>query len=250
MFSVHPDRKNIGEERHYAKGWLHYPELDDVETIGKAASKCAVAPQHWDCGWRGKIRFLGANWIPLDFDRGMTLDEVCEAFADATHVIGTTRSHQIAKGDEAARDRCRVFLKLPITITVCGEYEAVVRHYVETYGADVQAIDGAHKFWPCRDIISVRKGKEVPVLKKYKTVYANRVASTPQQGVPRWVSQLLNFGVGYGVSRNTTCYKIAVHLKKAGMSEREVVFLLMNSAIPIGPQVIGEVERAVRSGFL
>lgn len=248
MFTLHRDRENIGDHRFYF-GNFETVNTDNVEVIAKIVSTFVSSPIQWHFGRRKRTNFLAANWLGLDFDEGTTLQDGLERFQKFTHIIGTTKSHQLPKGQKPPCDRFRVFLKLPITITSCPEYEALLRAYVNHHMADFQATDGARIFHPCKQIISAQNGECAPLLKKKKYVPKVRAAPGTFQGIPRWVTQLLNFGVGYAVSRNTTCFKIAVHLKKAGYSHAEIVEMLMASPIPIGPEVRGEVEDAVKSAM-
>lgn len=248
MFTFHLNRDDVGNETRYWRGF-RVVHVDEAAKIAKLVTSFVTSPIRWRDGIRKKVNFVAANWIGLDFDKGIVLADIVETFQKYTHVIGTTKHHQLPKGNEAAKDRCRVFLRLPVTITSCKDYEEIVRYYVSFYKSDWQAIDGARKFNPCREIVSVVEGETVPAKKKPKKTYAQRVEESDIRGVPRWVSQLLKFGVGFGQSRNTACYKIAVHLKKAGLLESQVVDILMNSQVPMGPEVREEVETAVKSGF-
>lgn len=246
MFSVHPNRKNIGTEAFYAKGWVSYKSNNTVDVALVARSFC-VSPITWKDGWRGKKRFLAANWIGLDFDTGTSLADATEAFGGITHVIGTTKHHGIAKGDSPACDRFRVFARLQREVTDVEEYEATVRHYAQKHKADLAAVDAARKFNPCKEIVSICDGIFLPLAAKrperpLKCVIEDRK-------IPAWILRLLQNGVdGPNVSRNTTCYKIGLHLTRAKYSIREIADLIMDSPIPVNQHVRAEVERAISRG--
>jgi hypothetical protein len=251
VFSYHPNQKDIGKYFLYALGWKT-AEVDDPKRIAVAVSRFMTSPIVWDGGRRHGCYFLAANWIGLDFDNGhLSLDGAVEAFKEYTHVIGTSHHHQKPKGSEPPRDRFHVFLRLPLTITEKEKYLSLVRFYIEAHkGADTQAKDAARMFKPCPKIVSVVESETPLPVKTVKKTYAKQNATRlPPGNIPRWVLQLLQYGVGYGISRNTTCYKIARVLKEQGFTESAVVDLLMSSRVPLGPEVRSEVEQAVRSGF-
>lgn len=245
MFSIHLNKTDIDQEYKYAANFKAI-DVDDPVKIGQLVKTFVNSAIVWHGGKRSKETFKAANWIGLDFDTSpLSLRSAIAEFSVYTHVIGTTRHHQLPKKDDGPRDRYRVFLQLPAAIDNCAEYESIVRYYMQLYKSDRAATDGARKFMPCREIVSVGTGRFLPPIREERRVYA----PSPEMGFPRWVKQLLLLGPGYGESRNYTCYKIAKVLKPLGFTEASVVDMLMSSAIPIGPEVRREVVDAVRSGF-
>lgn len=248
MFSLHHDTANIGNERFYAKNWSFYNEADHHNYIARLALKFCVSPVHWLGGWRGRDRFIEANWIGLDFDNGMSLEDALVKFDGLTHVIGTTKHHRLQKGTQEACDRFRVFVQLRETIKDMHVYEYNVRARIKQFGADMSAGDAARKFNPCKTIVRAAKGVGLDLAVQKKA--AQKVILSERSGIPEWARALLEIGVDSGVSRNTTCYKLGVHLTRAGMSISQIVEKIMASPIPRGANVLAEVERAVKRGSL
>lgn len=254
MFSLHLDHINVKNNALYGSDWIFVPD-DCPHKIAKITHKYASSPIVWLNGRRRKEHFLKANWIGVDFDTGaFLLEEALETFKEYTHVIGTSQNHQLPKPSRndptivaPPCDRFHVFLKLPETIISCTDYEAIVRFYVDKYMGDRARIDGASKFKPCREIISVVERNPIPIRRKTKYTAFSK-PRVIEQGVPRWIRQLLEYGPAFGESRNTTCFKIAVNLKNK-YSLEDIVSMLMSSAIPISQNVRDEVTRTVNSAF-
>lgn len=247
MLSFHQNTRQLYELWRFSSGWK-VADIDDPERLAKAIKTYRTSPCVWAGGERAKKNFIAANWVALDFDDGVQqLDQAIEAFREYTHVIGTSRNHQREKKGNPPCDRFHVYFKLPITVNNAMDWEACVRYWIRFYQADRAAADAARMFSPCREIVSVVQGKDVPMRQIVKSTYAQRVTTTPDSGIPRWVSQLLSFGPSPGISRNLTCFKVAVHLMKAGYSEMETLSTIMQSAIPIDGSVEAEVQKTVES---
>ena len=249
MISFHPNRADIGKHWIYAKGY-YYVDTDDPQKIAKLINNYVTSPIVWKEGVATKKTFLCANWIGLDIDDGYSLAEIVEAFQDHTHVIGTTKNHQKIKGNDLyPRDRMRVYLQLKEKIEHWKEFESCMEFYSSMYGSDIAARDGARRFMPCREIVSVVKKEPIPIRKRIRI---RRQYDAPRDGnqksIPTWIAQLLAHGVEMGQSRNTACYKVGIYLTRAGYSVPEIVAKIMNSPIPVGSHVVDEVERAVKSG--
>jgi hypothetical protein len=226
---------------------------DSVERISKAVSLYPTSPSWFQRGYRTTRNFLSANWIGLDFDSGVTIDEILRIYCDVTHILGTTKSHRIKKGSQPPCDRFRIFLKLPLTITASSEYKDLLRYYVEKDGADKKCIDSARFFWPCREIISAQETDETIDIKykpiEFRTADFDSGRYRETKSIPPWVKHWLEFGVPFG-EKNTTCFKIGSWLTMAGFSVEEIMCLIMNSTIPDkqNQHIEREVLNAVNSG--
>lgn len=234
--------------------YCYFREADDKgnpDFIGRVITKCVNSPIVWNNGRRRSKDFQYADWLVLDFDDGLPLEEALELFKNYTHVIGTTKSHKKPKGkDNKICDRYRVWLKLSRRCENLDDYTYTIKKLAVKYGADCQAIDGARKFLPCREIISVHKGSLLEIEKKvdYKPVRQFRDDSLPHRFVPSFIRQMLDVGVAEG-SRNYACYTVSKYLSKNGYSEDEIFDLIMNSPIPAGSASPREVRSAVRNGL-
>ncbi len=239
MISYHPNTANIGLKDRYAHGFRAV-DTDDVERIAIAMCGFVISPIAFRDGHRHGDNFLSANWIGLDFDEGPTLDEMTRLVCDVTHVIGTTKSHQIAKGKHPACDRFRVFLKLPRAITCAKEYKDILRFYVDRYESDTACIDAARFFWPCKQIISCWDGGDgdeytIDIKKKEVSKGGKSYFDLSTDGTktlpPPWVRHWLEFGAPQG-QKNNTCLKIGIWLTRCGYSHQEIVDAIMQSPIP------------------
>jgi hypothetical protein len=251
MFSYHPDLSRVGDPRWFAKGWKTYA-ADDASVLARAIAKCATSPIVFVNGHRRGDNFIAAHWIGLDFDDPKnSLDEIAETFSRCVHVLGTTKSHRKAKGDNPPCDRFRLWLKPSESILDPLNYEATVRHYVTSYGADKQCIDTARMFWPCNKIISLSNvGLRVPIVEGQKKEYSplNTTDEKYRNRIPPWVQSWLDGHADDGKGRNELCFRTASWLTRNGFSEDEIVSIIMTSNLPMGSQCLQEVKHAVRSG--
>lgn len=250
MISYNPDQKNIGKKEFYSRNFRAV-DTDDPKRIAKALTSFVVSPIVFKGGHRHTNNFISSNWIGLDFDNGQTLDEITNVFCDVIHVIGTTKSHQIKKGNQPPCDRFRVLLQLPVTITSQKEYRQIVTWYVNAYEADSACKDAARFFWPCKEITSVCNDGDFIDIKKVddEVPYFDHDAYVETKTLPPWVKHWLEFGVPNG-HRNTTCYKAAVWMARCGFSHDEIFSLIMKSPIPVSKEesVAKEVFKATMNG--
>ena len=61
--------------------------------------------------YRKSINFKSCQFLVLDYDDGYSLNKAIEEFKNYKHIIATTKSHQVKKGDKVC-DRFRVILFL------------------------------------------------------------------------------------------------------------------------------------------
>lgn len=258
MFSFHPNKIDKDIPSKYAYGFKSV-NTDDPEIIARICTTFVHSGICWESGNRSKSNFLCSNWIMLDFDNGaMTVEQAIVNFQEYTHVIATSRNHRKQKGDTPPCDRFHVYLQLTITETNGWNYENILRYYSRGYDTDPAAGDSARMFFPCNEVVSFGKGVEIEakileteVLKnKKKRVFTRDLGKEyAPSTLHKWAQDLLEHGPEGGASRNTTCFKVGIQLKRIGKSENEAVEILMNSAIPVGPEVVDEVRAAVASAY-
>lgn len=250
MFSFHPTKPTTFNPGNYSKGF-NWINTDDLEIIGRLCKTFFHSAIVWKDGVRTSDNFNGANWLQLDFDDGRTLEEGCELFKDYTHIIGTSKSHQLEKKGKVC-DRFHVYLKLDTITPISKEdYLATLKFYTKKFNTDPAATDAARMFYPIKDVKSAMQGMELKI-KKYLRPESNRPRfMQPRDDLTpkRWLNHLLEYGPPPGVSRNTCCFKVACHLKRLGFTEDEVLTQLMNSAIPIASSVHKEVQAVVASAW-
>ena len=263
MFMFHENRDCIYQEKKYwvyAKNWRGV-NASSASEVAKIVSTYVASNCLWANGIRNKKNFRLAEWLGLDFDEGMELNEGLKIFEPYLHVIGTTRRHQKEKNGVIC-DRFRVFLKLSERCINKNDIELTTKKWVKSHGADEQCVDAGRMFMPCTKIISVKfHGKTVPVEdsaeheRRYRE-YAERKARQYKQfyrdvkAIPGWVNSVLKFGTND--SRNTTAYKIACDLSKTGYTEEEIIIMIMSSQVPLSkPSEFTEAEcrKAVQSAL-
>ncbi len=254
MISFHKNQLDLCvDARKYSRNWLAV-DTDDVHRLSKAITNYAVSFGVFRGGHRMKDNFIKSNWIGLDFDVGVSLSSIQKTFCDHIHLLGTTKSHQVAKGNEPPCDRFRLFLKLNDTVTDVKKYESLVSHFIDRYEADEQCKDAARFFWPCKEIVSIEaegfsvEVQEILDVEEESTSY-DYSDYKAVKAIPPWVEHWLRFGVR-DLTRNIHCYKSAIILSQCGYNPDEIYDIVMNSAIPISkdPKVAKEVRSAVNSG--
>ena len=233
--------------------YCYFREGDDKGSCGfiaRAILRCVTSPIVWEGGHRQASKFKYADWLVLDFDDGISLDEAFEAFKDYTHVMGTTKSHQRPKGSSGlVCDRFRVWFKLKSRCHNLEDYKYTIKKLALKYGADSQAIDGARKFLPCVEIVSLNEGLQLEIEKMIHIPrpIPPRSSELPHRFIPKFIADMLANGVEEG-RRNYSCYVISKYLVKNGFTQDEVFDLIMSSPIPAATSTSGEVRSAVRNG--
>lgn len=251
MISYHPNKEDINKHYLYSSGFK-WSVVDDAEIIAKVITTFVSSPIVWNGGSRKRSNFNSCNWIALDFDNGVSLSSIISMVEKFNHVIGTTKRHQLAKENEPARDRFRVWIQLERKIVDLNEYEDCCRYYANWFRSDIQATDGARKFLPCKKIVSINKNGEnisiKRVLSKRKVIDYSKYKDGE---IPNWIENILKEGILPGISRNTTCWKIALHMSRIGYTENEIVDRIMNSPLPINQtnKVRNEIVYTVRRAF-
>lgn len=249
MVSYHPNKRDHDKHWKYSWGWM-WSKTDDVDLISRVMTTFTCSPIVWSDGKRGKNNFVFANWIALDFDRGIILKDIINTFKDKRCVIGTTRSHGIPKGNEPAMDRCRVFLQLDGRISNVEDYEYTVKHYAKMYKSDYAATDAGRKFKPCKESVFINKNGTLTECKKFRGYNTEIKETYSRTNIPNSIKELLIYGVLDGSSRNLACYRVGAKLTECGFSINEIIGMIMNSPIPISKdiRVEKEVRRAVLNG--
>lgn len=265
IFSYHPGEIDQPKDR-FGDGWIYWKGIVGDAEFNHRLRTRYTSPIIWQHGRRLTSNFTKAYAICLDFDSGVPLAKMIEHFKPYNVAIGTTKSHQLPKGDSPAEDRFRVYIGARGDLVECMNlrlYRYMSLHFAKQLGSDFQCCDGARMFAPVKEVVySNSVGKRLDI-DKFNTQWEEEEVQLLEQRiyqaqqlakyansrkVPTWVYHLLRDGTSGG-SRNTACFKIAANLANAGFSCDEIVDMIMRSAIPIGPQVRGEVELAVRSGI-
>lgn len=254
MLGYHPNIRSIGRWSYYCEGWQ---AVNDVY-LPNLVMSTMTSPIIFKNGKRAKTHFERAHWLTLDFDGGVSLESIRDEFRDFRHLIGTTKSHQVAKGNAEPCDRFRLWVSLSREILDGSTYEATCRHYVAAYSADHACVDAARIYMPCKNLVIAQdEGKRIdPVAPKLYSVREN-TAALPKHfagAVPPWVKQWLAGNLDTSGGRNRHIFKTAFWLTKNKFREGDITAMVMGSALvecEYGkePMTQSEIMRAIRSGI-
>ena len=240
MFSIHPIEPQ-GDPRRYWRGFVETQKITPYLT-SKVWSVCI-----WKDGRRREQNFITAKWGALDFDDGRyTLAQAKKDWNKCIHVIGTTKSHQVAKSGKEPCDRFRILFPWSEPITDLRSYRWNMSQLVEKYGADEKCIDGARFYWPCSKITSIQtKGELIEIEHKAPPHFEQPISREDyvqklkykrenyQQALPTYIYKFLYHGQLFGAqqSRNVCCYTSARFLLEIGWSHQRVLSALLDTPI-------------------
>jgi len=261
MFMFHENYNSL-DGSHFSKGWKG-KRIFSANDLSALVGKYPNSPCLWAKGVRSKNNFRIAEWIGLDFDDGMTLENAVKTFDEYLCVIGTTKSHRVEKRG-VSNDRFRVFIKLNKVCTNANDYEETVKHMIKKHGADKACSDAGRFFWPCKTIELVKwSGKVLPVIDSTEIVKKrkernekirkqNLEINQTFKTIPHNVKHKLRYGISHNYSRNTACFQLGADLGCLNYSSDEIVNLIVNSAIPGSketPLTLSEITRQVKNGM-
>ncbi len=255
MISYHLTPANPKTPWAYARGFRE-ARIDDLNRLARGINQYVWSPCIWRDGARRQDNFICAEWCVLDFDNGeMTLAQALNVFCDTVHIIGTSKSHGIDKGD-GINDRFRVAVKLDRVISNLRDYRYTMQRAVARYPVDQNPKDGARFFFPCKEIVSISNDGyyedaltapdwfEQPNLAKY--------AGYRKAGVlPPLVRAALSNVVGVG-ERNTTWYRVAKDLTRMGFEAGDIAARIVASPTYRGAvtcELQREIEACVSNGI-
>lgn len=223
----------------------YYKDYQRSQDLKSIITSFVWSPIIFDGGRRGQVNFIESHWAVVDIDGGWSLDAAIKCLQGSAHIIGTTRSHRVAKGQKPACDRFRICVPWSEPIRDIELYRFNLALCIEGCGSDMQCSDGARFFWPCTEIISYsdsgnkqtvnfnmpEKPKEIP----FKT----QVEWARQHGkgyMPGYVAKFLASGALFGREdrrgREYCCYCSALEMLKYGWAEDEILQALTSSPFP------------------
>ncbi len=241
----------------YARGF-EVEDFDNMMDLAETIQTDIWSPIVWKNGRRRKSEYLTSDFWVFDFDEGATLERVGESMRRArlAHIIGLTKSHQVAKGNKPAVDRFRLIVPFHEPIDDLETFEFNMKHAIKRFGCDESCADGARFYFPCVEIYAMQPGlpltwKPMPehILSKEELdeIVACRHRANARSGViPKWIHVMLKQGVGAG-GRHKACYRLGANLIHYGFSANEIVSLIMES--PLSAIGAEDVERAVANGI-
>lgn len=236
----------------------NFKELPVITAAGLAAvmtGKRHWSPILWKDGVRRSENFMSCELAVFDFDDGMWTIAQAAAYFTAlgySFILGTTRSHGIAKGSQAPCDRFRVAAPFTRPIENLETYRHALRELLRPTPADKACTDGARKYRPCRAIAAHHLGTKIPWVAYVPPpppdpeAFRRRLAHVRETGqLPSWIYRCLAGEVTEG-DRNSTCFRLATNMSKYGVPDDEIVRMVVGSNITLSPS---EKENAARSGI-
>ncbi len=172
------------------------------------------SPIIFEGNYRKEERFKFADFLALDIDDGLTIDECKERIKMFDYIIAPTKSHGIEKKGSSATDRYRVIIPLHVTIKTAKDYKDAIRAFTKAYlpEADKNAMDAARFFYP---------SPHEPVLQVGGTRY--QFSRTP---LPLAVIEFLENTPKEGTGFNNGLFAAAAELYKLDYDENEIKRIL------------------------
>lgn len=256
FFSIHPDTANIGNHGRYSKGW----SVKLFNSVGQLAQACTQhlnSPIVWTYGIRSAANFLYSDFIVVDVDNDkmMSIDRAMDRYADFVHIIGTTKSNGVLKGNLVS-ERFRVFVAVEERVQSPDVYKSLCMQESFQVGGDWQACGPSMQFMPLSQIVSYSEvGRKMPATINQPRRQAGRSkprveASFAQREIPPYIQDWLDGNVRQG-ERNITAFKIACTLRKRNFTEDEILEIILSSSLPLdrSTKTVREIKNTVRSAM-
>lgn len=136
----------------------------NVAALAKVCCKHTYSASIWCPTYRLDRNFRCANLLVLDFDEGVTLEEIKHKMIDKTCCIAPTRNHQKDKGDgKGKQDRFRLICELEHIVWDLNVYKHTARTYATMLGADPNATSGAQAWRISKEIAHLQQGEKLAV---------------------------------------------------------------------------------------
>jgi len=254
-FSINPKpysadlaRTEPNYARHFTYGWEPI-NTNSMSYIKRLLTTFVWSPIIFSGNHRKTEYFVSSRLLVLDFDSpGYSLAQCLREWCDTCHFIGTTKNHQRDK-DGVTCDRFRLIAPFAITITDARTLWHNHDVLIKRYDADPAPKDQARLFFPCQEIVSVCADGDLQPVLDAPAPRAQR--PLPPGGVPMWTLQQLRVAVAPG-KRNSTFYRVAKDLARAGISEEDIIRSISTSptyARNLTPSVVREIESTTRSAL-
>jgi len=252
----------------FAKGWK-YAYAATVGEIERYITRYRTATAIWKNQTRKKTNFMFAEWICVDVDQGLSLENAKKQVANYVHLIGTTRSHGKEKKDATdpsqtiVCDRYRVYLRLMSRVTDIDMYEATGKRWCKVFQGDSSGALASQMMRPVTQIVSKKfYGKAIvpyadyELIEKKKKKFISRDRSlnehyAPGKILPGWAENVLRYGCAWN-SRDKVIYMLGRDAKKIGLTEDEILARIANSRIPgcgDKPFDVEKARRTIRSAY-
>lgn len=139
-------------------------EIETLADLSIFITATNWAPGTFKDGQRKNANFQTSDFIALDIDDGITISEF-KARLDEKHlsyIIGTTKSHQVQKGETPPCDRFRVIIPLAARVKSEQAYSSIFNRLLNEFPMiDRNARDCARMFYPCKEIVHMVENGEL-----------------------------------------------------------------------------------------
>jgi len=190
-----------------------------------------ITSSNWSCskfkeGHRTLNNFISADFIALDVDEGMTVDEALGFFKDYQHVIVATRNHQKMKNGKIC-DRFRVVIPFTQTVTDSMEYYGAWDQLKEEFPTiDAQCPDPSRLWYPGQKVLNISwQGKRITPHKRIKEIKTVETKIGLKGRLTQATLEFIFNGVEPGLW-NSTLYNAALDLRSQGYDQQEVTTIL------------------------
>ncbi len=233
----------------WAQRHFKIQEISLIRELADYMLSGAWSPIVWSEGYRKTDNFLSCDYLALDCDDGAWTIESAKSWLaknELKGIIGTTKSHQVAKGEKPACDRFRVVVPWDRPITDYRLYRANMEELLRNIPADKACKDGARFFYPCKKIEYFQNGKGYPWINIPKPVQRPPNPQYAANGIlPKFIQDMLTNPPGEG-GRNTHCFKVAAAMAKFGFSEQDAISAVQSMRMTLPEK---EVLSAAKSGY-
>ena len=245
FLSIHPCKTpRETHESRMVKDHVKTP-VNSLEEVAYFMLNKSWSSAIWRNGHAKNEHFIESIGIPLDIDKGISLDEAMWFIEPFDHVICTTKSHQKWKNGDPPRDRYRVYLPTHGAITTEAEFRATVGYWVSLLGGDTNGIAPAMHYKPANEIYSIKStGHRITI----------ELPPPPRKIVKEHFSggkicevMAHNFMMNYHQydGRQKASYISAMRLKEGGRS-KDFAIQFIKSRTDLS---INEVQHAVESAY-
>lgn len=235
-----------------------YPKWITWDELPKYMTDIPWSPSHFTDNHRCAAKLITVQIVAFDFDSGLcTLDQMVDYMKESETpcVIGTTKSHQIDKGEKPPCDRFRVALLMESQTSDNDLYRQQMGFFKKIWATDGvcwfdnACVDSSRYFYPCKNIIYKSHGTPLPWVDKVTPPPRRQVAKYDEKNpqiIPWWVFEKLS-NPDCGSARHTTAYAVGAKLGELGWGLEEIVDVVLGTYIA----AIGEshVREAVYNGW-
>ena len=237
--------------------WVPAKNFIPQQKLSKDIITKIWSPIVYHNNYRCGLNFKQADWLVLDFDEGLSLAEITDAYCDHIHVIGLSRNHQKQKDGKPACDRFRLCLLFETTITDPAVYKYNVERWAEKLDTDRSCTDWARGYFPCSAIHSIERDLDAyrvdvrPPTKTWLEAMDSQAWDGKPERLSRWAIALLSRPIveQENPSRHQTGWRLAKDLLKTGRSQAETYKTIREQVRFLPDLPDKDVRHCVRSAF-